>query len=426
MAQMRDIELTPLAKAVIGIAALLLLLALLVYGLDGATRSRFWQDLTDRRDGLFSFRFLLQPLMAAIAAFHDGYRDAQTGRSPYLWTVLTDRGRRTGRVREALIATARIILLGFVMDALYQAFVLGTFYPGEMLAIALFLAFVPYVLLRGPFSRISTWLLDHMSKPEQSSGMSDRAGLIEARRPSLATIMKPVLADRPESPDPKMSPPPEVKMEKRLLDVMPTRPEKIAEQPVAQIPNVDGLGSGQASTVLSQHRTTLSTHRTGLSEHRTSLSEYRTDLSSHRTDLSTDRTGMSMRRTGMSFQRTRMSAERTLMSVIRTSLSLISFGFTIYQFFEKAVDQGWLEHAAAPRNFGITLVLLGIIMLLVGIAYHVQFMLGLRQERVEMHADGLIYAQSRFPPSMTLVTAIILLGVGVFAILSMLFKIGPF
>ena len=48
---------------------------------------------------------------------------------------------------------------------------------------------------------------------------------------------------------------------------------------------------------------------------------------------------LSSRRTGMSFQRTRMSADRTLMSVIRTSLSLISFGFTIFQFFEKLQGQ---------------------------------------------------------------------------------------
>ena len=51
--------------------------------------------------------------------------------------------------------------------------------------------------------------------------------------------------------------------------------------------------------------------------------------------LLTERTEMSKRRTGMSFQRTRMSADRTLMSVIRTSLSLLSFGFTIFQFFQK-------------------------------------------------------------------------------------------
>ena len=88
---------------------------------------------------------------------------------------------------------------------------------------------------------------------------------------------------------------------------------------------------------------------------------------------------LSSRRTGMSFQRTRMSADRTLMSVIRTALSLISFGFTIFQVFQKLRDAGTLAHAAAPRNFGVTLVLLGILMLIVGIIYHVLFMAGLRQ-----------------------------------------------
>jgi putative membrane protein len=73
---------------------------------------------------------------------------------------------------------------------------------------------------------------------------------------------------------------------------------------------------------------------------------------------------LSARRTGMSFQRTRMSADRTLMSVIRTSLSLIGFGFTIFQFFQKLRDAGTLAHAAAPRNFGISLVALGILMLI--------------------------------------------------------------
>ena len=83
----------------------------------------------------------------------------------------------------------------------------------------------------------------------------------------------------------------------------------------------------------------------------------------------------------MSFQRTRMSADRTLMSVIRTSLSLIGFGFTIFQIFEKLREAGTLSSAHAARNFGVTLVALGIGMLVLGIVYHVQFMLGLRHER---------------------------------------------
>ncbi|TIL60557.1 MAG: DUF202 domain-containing protein [Mesorhizobium sp.] len=204
------------------------------------------------------------------------------------------------------------------------------------------------------------------------------------------------------------------------------RPAKLPETPVPPIPKVDESKSDVASVQYSAYRTGLSNHRTGLSEHRTSLSEYRTDLSTHRTDLSTERTEMSMRRTGMSFQRTRMSADRTLMSVIRTSLSLISFGFTIFQVFEKLRDSGTITHAAAPRNFGIALVVLGIAMLVIGTVYHMQFMLGLRHERHEMAASGLVHAESRFPPSMTLITAFILLLIGLAAIFSMVFQVGPF
>src|SRR5690606_32170767 len=194
----------------------------------------------------------------------------------------------------------------------------------------------------------------------------------------------------------------------------PPRPARVNEQPAAPVPQIS-LKSETASTELSMHRTTLSTHRTQLSEHRTALSEHRTDLSTHRTALSdrrtaasSDRSKMSMRRTGMSFQRTRMSADRTLMSVIRTSLSLIGFGFTIYQFFDKLHEAGTITHAGAPRNFGVALVLLGILMLIGGIAYHVRFMLDLRQERTSMTVTGLIHGESGFPVSMTLITAILL------------------
>lgn len=135
---------------------------------------------------------------------------------------------------------------------------------------------------------------------------------------------------------------------------------------------------------------------------------------------------LSSRRTGMSFQRTRMSADRTLMSVIRTSLSLIGFGFTIFQFFQKLKESSVLTSAGAARNFGTALVLLGIIMLVLGIGYHVLFMVGLRHERDSMKAAGLVHAESHFPASLTLLTAVALLVIGVGAILSMVFHTGPF
>ena len=140
-------------------------------------------------------------------------------------------------------------------------------------------------------------------------------------------------------------------------------------------------------------------------------------------DVSTE---LSRRRTGMSFQRTRMSADRTLMSVIRTSLSLIGFGFTIYQVFAKLHEADVLKSAAAPHHFGLALVLLGVTMLVVGIGYHVAFMISLRRQREQMKAEGLIHGESQFPVSLTLMVALLLLAIGFLAIASMVFKAGPF
>ena len=137
-------------------------------------------------------------------------------------------------------------------------------------------------------------------------------------------------------------------------------------------------------------------------------------------------TELAARRTGMSFQRTRMSADRTLMSVMRTALSLIGFGFTIFQFFQKMNAAEVLKNSTAPRNFGEALVWLGIAMLVLGIGYHVAFMLALRNERQQMKAGGLIHAESGFPLSLTLIVAVLLLAIGLMAIFSMTFGVGPF
>ena len=150
------------SQVVIAYVAAVLLIALVVigllkYGLSSEVHQRIWRDISDRPSGPMMFRFILQPTMAAIAAFHDGVKDAATGRSPYFWMVLTNSEKRAGRLREGIISTARIILLGLGMDAIYQYVVLKSFYPGEMVIIATLLAFVPYLLLRGPFARLARW-----------------------------------------------------------------------------------------------------------------------------------------------------------------------------------------------------------------------------------------------------------------------------
>ena len=144
-------------------------------------------------------------------------------------------------------------------------------------------------------------------------------------------------------------------------------------------------------------------------------------------DLKLDvNTELAARRTGMSFQRTRLAEDRTLMAIIRTSLSLIGFGFTIYQFFERLREQDVITRAAAPRHFGLALVAVGVLMLFFGIVYHVRFMLGLRRLRESMREDGLIHGETVFPVSLTLITAFLVLLVGIAAIVSMEFQVGPF
>lgn len=136
---------------------------------------------------------------------------------------------------------------------------------------------------------------------------------------------------------------------------------------------------------------------------------------------------LSSRRTGMSFQRTRMSADRTLMSIIRTALSLIGFGFTIYQFFGHMLEvPGTTLRPHAPRNFGVALVALGLVLLTLGIVYHVRYMQQLRSERALMIAEGLIHGESHYPLSLTLITAGLLWLLGLLAIAGMTFNIAPF
>ena len=148
-------ELGALAKVVIVIAIVLIVAGVLWYGITLRTLQRLWHDLVEEPSGPMKFRFILQPCMAAIVAIRDGLKDARTGRSPFFWTVLWKSDERIGRLREGLNATARIILLGLAMDLVYQLLVLKTFYPNEAIIIALLLAFVPYLLIRGLVVRIA-------------------------------------------------------------------------------------------------------------------------------------------------------------------------------------------------------------------------------------------------------------------------------
>lgn len=144
-----------LAKLVIALAVLLIVAGVSWYGVTMENLQRIWRNMIDRPNGPLSFRFILQPSMAAIFAIRDGLRDARRNRSPFFWTIFWNPGERWGRLHEGLNATARIILLGLLMDTIYQVLALQTFHPNEALIVALLLAFLPYVVVRGLATRIA-------------------------------------------------------------------------------------------------------------------------------------------------------------------------------------------------------------------------------------------------------------------------------
>jgi hypothetical protein len=129
---------------------------------------RFWDEMIARPAGPMKFRFVLQPVVASALAIRDGMKDAHLERTPYFWTMVNDPTRRRKRFVEGLRAVSRVLLLGAVMDVIYQYVALGGFRPLQTIVIALFLAFLPYALVRGPATRVERYFLHRAAHKAQS------------------------------------------------------------------------------------------------------------------------------------------------------------------------------------------------------------------------------------------------------------------
>jgi hypothetical protein len=116
--------------------------------------ARIWFDMAGRVTGPMSFRLLLQPTVAAILAIRAGLKDAREGHPLYGWSILTDPAHRVEFLREGWKAVAKVFCLALVLDVIYQVIAIGWVYPVEALVVAFLLAFVPYLLIRGPVNRL--------------------------------------------------------------------------------------------------------------------------------------------------------------------------------------------------------------------------------------------------------------------------------
>ena len=116
---------------------------------------RFIEDLGDRVTGPMKFRLLLQPVMAVIFAVVSGLKDAKAGNSPYFWSLLTDPAHRRYMLKDGWKSVGKIFVLALILDVVYQIVVQRFVYPGEAIVVALVLAIVPYLLVRGLVTRLA-------------------------------------------------------------------------------------------------------------------------------------------------------------------------------------------------------------------------------------------------------------------------------
>jgi putative membrane protein len=137
-------------------------------------------------------------------------------------------------------------------------------------------------------------------------------------------------------------------------------------------------------------------------------------------------TELASNRTAMAFERTALASDRTLMAMVRTSLALIGFGITIFTFFHTLSEKYLDLPADAPRRFGGALIILGVILLTLGILNHRQETRDRRTRRQALCDAQLIHHPEIVKRSATMIIAVLLLLVGLFAILRVIAKVGPF
>ena len=115
----------------------------------------FFEDIPARLTGPGRFRFVLQPLVALVLGTRSGLADALAGRPPFLSGVLFQRGLRGELVRDSFETVVNLLLMGILMDAVFQWVILGISHPGAALVVGPVLIILPYVLARAFSNRLA-------------------------------------------------------------------------------------------------------------------------------------------------------------------------------------------------------------------------------------------------------------------------------
>jgi hypothetical protein len=116
--------------------------------------ARMLENLAGRLTGPLTLRLIFQPGMALFFGIRDGLKDGKEGRLPFFWAFVFKPWNRRELIRSGWKSIGKVFVMAVIIDAIYQYIALRWFYPGEALTVAFVLACVPYVLIRGPVSRL--------------------------------------------------------------------------------------------------------------------------------------------------------------------------------------------------------------------------------------------------------------------------------
>ena len=128
----------------------------------------------------------------------------------------------------------------------------------------------------------------------------------------------------------------------------------------------------------------------------------------------------------LAFERTLITLDQSLMGAIRTSLALITFGFALVLFFHQISGEMDVDLRIPARNFGLSLVLMGMGLVIVGLLGHRQRFADLCQKMDELHRRKLLSEGCPYRRSPVAVFALLLLLASLLVMLGILVRTGPF
>jgi hypothetical protein len=147
------------------LALAILTAAVLILSVPGALREAyerggfylfswaFFADIPRRLAGPGRFRFVMQPAVATLLGIRDGRQDARAGRPPYLLSLLLGGLDRREQLRSGFRSVVNLLLMGILLDSVFQWVILGASYPGAALVVGPVLITMPYAVARALANR---------------------------------------------------------------------------------------------------------------------------------------------------------------------------------------------------------------------------------------------------------------------------------